>query len=76
MGQVAIYCEDEIESKMIKAEKFAHLSKSKWIARLIHEKMANEWPQSVVDLAESWDDFPSLEDIRKSPAADAKRENF
>ncbi len=76
MGQVTIYLEDEIESKMTKAAKSAHLSKSKWIAKLIHEKVANEWPQSVIDLAGSWDDFPSLEDIRKSPATDARRENF
>lgn len=76
MGQVTIYLEDEIENKMIKAAESAHLSKSKWIAKLIHEKVANEWPQSVVDIAGSWDDFPSIEDIRKNAGIDAKREAF
>ena len=76
MGQVTIYLEDEIESRMTKAEESAHLSKSKWIARLIHEKVANEWPQSVKDIAGSWDDFPSIEDIRERPSMDVKREIF
>ncbi len=76
MGQVTIYLEDEIETRMIKAAESAHLSKSKWIARLIHEKVANEWPQSVKDIAGSWDDFPSIEDIRKNSEVDVKREMF
>ncbi|MFV1983051.1 MAG: CopG family transcriptional regulator [Thiohalomonadales bacterium] len=76
MGQVTIYLEDEIESRMIKAAKSAHLSKSKWIAKLILEKVANEWPQSVVDFAGSWEDFPSIDEIRKSLGTDAAREKF
>jgi len=76
MGQVTIYLEDEIENKMIKAAESAHLSKSKWIARLIHEKVANEWPQSVIDIAGSWDDFPSIEDVRQNTGIDIKREEF
>ena len=76
MGQVTIYLEDEIENRMIKAVESAHLSKCKWIARLIHEKVANEWPQSVVDIAGSWDDFPSIEDIRKNVGIDVRREGF
>jgi len=73
MGQVTIYLEDEIEDRMTKAAKSAHLSKSKWIARLINEKVANEWPQSVVDFAGSWSDFPTIEDIRKNSGSDVKR---
>ncbi len=74
MGQVTIYLEDEIEHKMTEAAKSAHLSKSKWIAKVIQEKVANEWPQSVVNLAGSWEDFPDLEEIRSHSGKDAKRE--
>jgi len=74
MGQVTIYLEDEIESKMIEAAKSAQLSKSKWIAKLVQEKIANEWPQAVVELAGSWEDFPALEEIRSTAGKDAKRE--
>ncbi|VAW57666.1 hypothetical protein MNBD_GAMMA07-247 [hydrothermal vent metagenome] len=76
MGQVTIYLEDEIENKMSTAAKSAHLSKSKWVAKLIHEKVANEWPQSVADFAGSWDNFPSIEDVRKNSGIDIKREKF
>jgi len=76
MGQVTIYLEDDIENRMVKAAKSAHLSKSKWIAKLISEKVANEWPQSVVDFAGSWDDFPNIEDLRKNTGKDARREEF
>ena len=76
MGQVTIYLEEDIENKMVTAAKSAHLSKSKWIARLIQEKMANEWPQSMVDLAGSWEDFPSIDDIRSNAGKDANREEM
>jgi len=76
MGQVTIYLEDEIEQKMTEAAKSAHLSKSKWIARVIQEKIADEWPQSVVNLAGTWEDFPDIEEIRGNSANDAKREEI
>ncbi len=76
MGQVTIYLEEDVERKMVNAAKSAHLSKSKWIARLISEKVANEWPQSVVELAGAWEDFPSIDDIRSNEGSDAKRETL
>ena len=76
MGQVTIYLEDEVEQKMTEAAKSAHLSKSKWIAKVIQEKIADEWPQSVVNLAGTWEDFPDIEDIRGNSANDAKREEI
>jgi len=74
MGQVTIYLEEDIECKMIEAAKLSHLSKSKWIAKLIQDKVANEWPKSIVDIAGTWDDFPKLEDIRSNMAEDVERE--
>lgn len=76
MGQVTIYLEDEIEQKMISAAKAAHLSKSKWIAHLIKSKVSSEWPESFVEMAGSWNDFPSLEEIREGLGEDAPREKF
>ena len=74
MGQVTIYLEEDIEHKMVVAAQSAHLSKSKWIANLIQNKVANEWPQSVIELSGSWKDFPTIEDIRPSIGKDAERE--
>ncbi len=74
MGQVTIYLEEDVESRMIKAAKSAHLSKSKWIAKLIDEKVVNEWPQSIIELAGSWSDFPTIDDLRENTSKDARRE--
>ncbi len=76
MGQVTIYLEDEIEAKMRKAAKSMHLSQSKWIANLIKEKVADEWPESVVKLAGAWKDLPTVEEIRTTHGSDAVREEL
>ncbi len=76
MGQVTIYLDDEIERKMNEAVKSAHVSKSKWIAQLVQEELDNEWPASIVAMAGSWDDFPSLEDIRQTQGIDIPREQL
>ncbi len=76
MGQVTIYLEDEIEKKMTDAAKSAHLSKSKWVAGLIREKVANEWPQPIIDLAGSWRDLPLAEEGRAELGHDADREKL
>ncbi|MEX0738216.1 MAG: hypothetical protein WD071_02630 [Pseudohongiella sp.] len=76
MGQVTIYLEDEIEKKMNAAVKSAQISKSKWIAQLVQDKVTNDWPQSVVEMAGSWSDFPSEDDIRATHTDDVPREAF
>ena len=76
MGQVTIYLEDEIENKMVKAAQSAQLSKSKWIAKLIKEKVDSEWPSSVREAAGTWNDFPSAEELRKNVGKDTKREEL
>ena len=76
MGQVTIYLDDETEMRMKEAADAAHLSKSKWIARVIRQNVAGEWPEDVAILAGAWKDFPSLDDIRKNEGSDAAREEF
>ena len=53
-----------------------HISKSKWVANLIKEKIADEWPESVKNLAGAWTDLPSAEEIREGLVEDIKREDF
>ncbi len=76
MGQVPIYLDDEIEAKMTAAAESMHLSKSKWIANLINEKVTTEWPKSIVELAGAWKDLPTAEELRSELGSDAKREPF
>lgn len=76
MGQVTIYLEEEIEQKMIANAKAMKLSKSKWIANVIREKLTDEWPATVRALPGSWSDFPSIEELRDMEQADAGREEL
>jgi hypothetical protein len=76
LGQVTIYLDNEIEQKMVAAAKSAHLSKSKWISKIIQEKIVNEWPQSIVEMAGTWDDFPDIERIRSYEGGDVKHDTL
>jgi hypothetical protein len=76
MGQITIYLDDETEQKMIANAKAMKLSKSKWIARLIQEKLVDEWPPTVRELAGSWRDFPSLQELRGDHDTDVERESL
>ena len=76
MGQVTIYLENELEAKVQQITKSMHISKSKWVANLIKEKIADEWPESVKNLAGAWADLPSAEEIREGLGEDIKREGF
>ncbi len=76
MGQVTIYLDDETEARMRAAVRDGKVSLSKWVAGLIREKTAGEWPASVAALAGAWRDFPSLDEIRGSAVADTPRERI
>ncbi|PJA31744.1 MAG: CopG family transcriptional regulator [Zetaproteobacteria bacterium CG_4_9_14_3_um_filter_53_7] len=76
MGQVTVYLDDKTEAEMNSAVKASGISKSKWVARVIHEKAGSEWPEAVVQLAGAWPDFPSTEEIRGTVGDDVRREPF
>ena len=74
MGQVTIYLDDETEAKLNNAVNKSGISKSKWIAERIKENALSVWPESVKELAGSWRDFPSVEEIRADMGNDVERE--
>ncbi|WP_395339517.1 hypothetical protein PN836_014725 [Ningiella sp. W23] len=76
MGQVTIYLEEDVEKKMIAAAKSSKLSKSKWISKVIQEKVSNEWPESIASMVGAWEDFPDVESIRDNLVNDTKRETL
>jgi len=76
MGQVTIYLDDKTEGEMLAAVEAAGISKSKWVASIIHEKAGGQWPETIVKLAGAWPDMPTAEDIRRSEAEDSRRESF
>ena len=74
MGQVTIYLDDETEQRMVASARLMNLSKSRWIARAIQDKLIDEWPDGVRELPGSWDDFPEPEDLRRTQGTDSTRE--
>jgi hypothetical protein len=76
MGQVTIYLDDDAEAQLRKAAKASGVPVSRWVARLIREKTANEWPEEVKALAGAWSDFPSGDDLRNQQGEDLPREPF
>lgn len=78
MGQITLYLDGETEEKMKAAARASGVSQSRWVAELIREKTATEWPVSIVQLAGAWseNDFPSLDEIRQGLPPDLPREPF
>lgn len=76
MGQVTLYLDAETEVRMKEAAKAAGVSQSRWLADLIRERTANEWPKSVIALAGAWADMPTAEELRKNVGEDVPREPF
>src|SRR5947209_20296596 len=65
MGRITLYLDAETEARVKAAAKAAGVSQSRWAADLIRERTRTEWPAWVVELAGSWPDLPSVEEIRE-----------
>ena len=76
MPQITIYLDDQTTSTVKAATADTKLSTSQWIAEAIRLRLRREWPAGVVALAGTWNDFPSVEEIRKFEGADAPRERL
>ncbi len=77
MVKVTAYLDSTTENKLKKAAKSSQLSVSKWVAKIIEEKVTTQWSPEVVGLAGSWqDDFPALETIRADMQYDSRGEEL
>lgn len=74
MAQVTIYLDEETEHRMDRAAREAGLSRSRWVADLIRQRTADEWPESFRRLIGGWEDFPEVEEIRSGLGEDLPRE--
>ena len=70
MGQVTLYLDNETEKKMVTSARAMKLSKSEWIAGVIQEKLVTKWPATVREMAGTWQDFPTPEQLRADPGED------
>jgi hypothetical protein len=74
MPQITIYLDTDTARQMEVSARKAGLSKSRWIAEAVRGRSADEWPQSVRDLAGAWKDFPKVSEIRKAVGVGSQRE--
>jgi hypothetical protein len=76
MGQITIDLDDETEARLKEAAKASGVAVSRWIAELVREKTATDWPEAVRQLAGAWPDFPDADTLRYSQGQDVAREPF
>ena len=76
VSQITFYLDEATEAQVRKAAEEAGVSLSRWVAEVLREKLADEWPQSVVDLAGAWKDFPTREEIDTELGSDLPRESL
>jgi hypothetical protein len=74
VAQISLYLEDDTAKKLRSVAESSGVSVSSLVADLIRDKIAREWPESIVRLAGAWKDFPSLTEIRQGQPKDAPRE--
>ena len=74
MGQVTLYLDTETEKRMRAAAASVGISQSRWVAGLIRQETADQWPESIVKLAGAWPDMPTQEEIRADEGEDVPRE--
>lgn len=73
MGKITIYLDDETARKVAANASAMKLSKSKWIASVIREKLVDEWPATVRGLPGTWRDFPSPDEFQTHEDTDVER---
>lgn len=64
MAQITFELDEGLEQQFYQLLAQEQLSVSNWVKKMIHQHSNTGWSNDVVALAGSWDDFPSLEEIR------------
>lgn len=76
MAQITIYINNDLESKVKEIANSLDTSISKYISTVIEKNINNNWNPKIKNLAGSWSDFPTIEEIRSNNTLDAQREEF
>ena len=76
MAQVTLYLDEKTAERVKTAAKQAGLSRSRWLARLVQERTATEWPQAVKELTGAWSDLEPADGLRRGTGRDSRRSRF
>ena len=58
MPQLHCYVPEEVAAQFQQKAKHAHLSVSKYLAKLIKDEIATQWPEGYFDLFGTWEGDP------------------
>ena len=70
------YINSELESKVKKIASSLNISISKYISTIVERNIEDSWKPKVKNLAGSWSDFSTVEEIRNNSAKDIKRKEL
>ena len=73
MPQLTLYLDEKTLTRVKQRAREAGVSQSRWVRDLIRNAMGVDWPGLVREIAGSWPDAPTAEDLRTS-ARDVERE--
>ena len=76
MAQVTLYLDDETATNMKQAARRAGVSQSRWLAELVRQRTASEWPTAVKALCGAWPEFPTTKELSSMKGGDVGRERF
>lgn len=76
MPQLNLYIDEPTTQRIRRAAKASGMSLSRWVATVLAEKTASQWPEEVLALAGAWKDFPDTEEIRAGDGVDVARETL
>ncbi len=76
MAQITIYIPNDLEKKIKQKSKELNISISKFITKLLEQKIQNSWSIETKKLVGAWDDFEDAKSLREPKAKDTKREEL
>ena len=76
MAQVTLYLDEETAANLDRAAREEGISRSRWVAGIVQQRLRDRWPASVERLAGAWSDIPTAEELRSSLPEDTPRESF
>jgi len=76
MAQVTIYIPNSLENQVKAMASSLNISISKFISTLLEQKVKNNWNDDIKKLSGTWDEFPTIQEIRTPYGEDVSREEF
>lgn len=62
MSRITLHLDEETDTLVQQAAKASGISKSRWVADLVHRHVHDTWPAAAARLAGAFPDFPLREE--------------